>query len=89
MRRSDKEITDHEEVEEILSNALVGRLGVVFLFCKLGWGGVWQPARTCPNRYRRVGTRPRQKDIVGLANGARPAMPFGRVDGRAGGYAHT
>ena len=27
MRRSDKEITDHEEVEEILSNALVGRLG--------------------------------------------------------------
>ena len=34
------------------------------------------PARTCPNRYRRVGTRPRQKDIVGLAND---------VDGRAGG----
>ena len=31
---------------------------------------------TCPNRYRRVGTRPRQKDIVGLANG---------MAGRAGG----
>lgn len=27
MRRSDKEITNEEEVEEILSNALVGRLG--------------------------------------------------------------
>ena len=27
MRRSDKEVTDREEVEEILSNALVGRLG--------------------------------------------------------------
>ncbi|MGR3294371.1 MAG: pyridoxamine 5'-phosphate oxidase family protein [Candidatus Scalindua sp.] len=27
MRRSDKEITNQEEVEEILSNALVGRLG--------------------------------------------------------------
>ena len=27
MRRSDKEVTNQEEVEEILSNALVGRLG--------------------------------------------------------------
>ena len=27
MRRSDKEVTDRKEVEELLSNALVGRLG--------------------------------------------------------------
>ena len=30
MRRSDKEVTDREEVEELLSNALVGRLGTCF-----------------------------------------------------------
>ncbi len=30
LRRSDKEVTDREEVEELLSNALVGRLGTCF-----------------------------------------------------------
>ena len=51
-------------------------------FCVECWDK--KPARTCPNRYRRVGTRPRQND-VGLTKGACTTSSFRRVDGRAGG----